>query len=90
MANRAAISVARVGLRFVLRRSEPVDELALVGEENEARSVFIEATDAGDDRIAALPACREQAVNVGPFAEFVGADEAEGFMEQEQKPVGMI
>ena len=59
---------------FVLRRSESVDELALVGEENEARSVLIETTDASDDGIPALPTSRQQAVNVGPFAKFVGAD----------------
>jgi hypothetical protein len=35
-----------------------VDELALIGEENEARSVLIETTDARDDGIAALPTAR--------------------------------
>lgn len=65
----------------MLRRSESVDELALIGEENEARSVLIETTDARDDGIAALPTGRQQAVNVGPFSEFVRADEAERFME---------
>jgi hypothetical protein len=55
----------------------------LIGEENEARSVLIETTDARDDGIAALPTGRQQAVNVGPFSEFVRADEAERFMEQE-------
>jgi hypothetical protein len=67
-----------------------MDERALIGEQNEAGGVFIEAADARDDGIAALPARWEQAVNVGSFAEFVGADEAEGFVEEENDAVRMI
>ena len=75
---------------FVLRGSEAVDEGALIGEENQAGSVLIKAADARDDGIAALPTRREEAVDIGPFAEFVGADEAEGFVEQEQEAVGVV
>lgn len=60
----------------------------MVGEENEAGGVFIEAADARDDGIAALPTGGEKAVNVGAFTEFVGADEAEGFVEEEA--VGVV
>jgi hypothetical protein len=67
-----------------------MDERALVGEQNEAGGVFIEAADAGDDGIAALPTRRQQAVNVGALAEFVGADEAEGFMEEKNEAVGVV
>ena len=75
---------------FVLRRGEAMHERGLVGEEEEAGGVFVEAADGGDDGIAAAPARREERVDVGAFAFVVGADEAEGFVEQEQEAVGMI
>lgn len=67
-----------------------MDESALVGEEDEAGGVLIEAADAGDDGIATLPARREETVDVGPFAEFVGADEPEGFVQEENETVWVV
>jgi hypothetical protein len=75
---------------FVLGRGEAVDEGALVGEEEEAAGVFVEAADAGDLGIAGAPAGREEAVDVGAFAFVVGADEAEGFVEEEKEFVGVV
>ena len=69
---------------FVFWRREAVDESALVGEEEEAGGVFVEAADAGDLGIAGAPAGREEAVDVGAFAFVVGADEAEGFVEEKE------
>lgn len=75
---------------FVLGRGEAMNELRLVGEEEEPRSVFVEATDGGDLRIATAPAIGEQRVDVGAFAFVVGADETEGFVQEKKETVGVV
>lgn len=75
---------------FVFRRGVFVDEPGLVGEEDEARGVFIEASDGGDLRVAGTPAFGEEIVNAGAFAFVVGADEAERFVEKKEQAVGMV
>lgn len=62
----------------------------MIGEEEQAAGVFVEATDRGDDGIAAAPALGEERVDVGTFADVVGADEAEGFVEEKQETVGVV
>ena len=68
---------------LVLGRGQPVDERRLVGEQDQAGGVFIEAADAGDQRIAALPALGQEGVNGGAFAVVVRADQAEGFVDEQ-------
>jgi hypothetical protein len=86
-----AVEGGVVGLGdFVLGRGEAVDELGLVGEEEEAGGVFVEAADGGDLWIAAAPAVGEERVDVGAFAGVVGADESEGFVQEEKKAVGVV
>ncbi len=75
---------------FVFGRGEAVDELGLVGEEEETGGVLVEAADGGDLRVAAAPAVGEERVDIGAFAFVVGADETEGFVEEEKKAVGVI
>jgi len=75
---------------FVLGRGVFVDEFGLVGEEDQAGGVLIEAADAGDLGIAGAPAFGEEVVNARAFAFVVGADEAEGFVEQEENAVGVV
>lgn len=75
---------------FVLGRGEAMNELRLVGEEEEPGSVFVEATDGGDLRIATAPANGEQRVDVGAFAFVVGADETEGFVQEKKEAVGVV
>ena len=67
-----------------------MDECGLIGEEEQAGGVFIEAADAGDLGIAGAPARRKQAVHVGAFAFVVRADEAEGFVEKKENAVRVI
>ncbi len=69
---------------FVFRRSQPVDEFALIGEEEQAARVFVEAADGGDLRIALPPARWEQIVDARAFAAFVRTDKAGGFVHQQQ------
>lgn len=75
---------------FVLRRGEPVDELALIGEEQQAAGVFVESADRGDHGIARPPTFREQRIDIGSVAFFVRTDQAERFIEDQEEPVGMI
>jgi hypothetical protein len=75
---------------FVLRRGVLVDQLGLVGEEDQARGVFIEAADGGDLGVAGAPAGREEVVYARAFAFVVGANEAEGFVEKEEESVGVV
>ena len=75
---------------FVFRRSQAMHQLGLVGEEEEAGGFFVEAADAGDLGVALTPAWRDQAVDVGPFAFVVRADEAEGLVQHEQQAAGVI
>jgi hypothetical protein len=67
-----------------------MDEGGLIGKEQQTAGVFIEATDAGDLRIARAPTGREETVDVGAFAFVVGTDQAEGLVEKQEKTVGMI
>lgn len=75
---------------FVFGRGVFVDELGLVGEQDQAGGVFIEASDGGDLRVAGPPAFGEEVVNARAFAFVVGADESEGFVEEEKEAVGMV
>ena len=67
-----------------------MDEFGLVGEEDQAGGVFIEASDGGDLGVAGAPAFGEEVVNARTFAFVVGADEAEGFVEDEKQAVGVV
>jgi len=75
---------------FVLRRGEPVDELALIGEEQQAAGVFVESADRGDHGIARAPAFWEQRIDIGSVAFFVRTDQPERLVQEQEKPVGMI
>lgn len=75
---------------LVFRRGVFVDEFRPVGEEDQARCLLVETTDAGDLRVAGAPAFGEKIVNTRSFAFVVRTDEAERFVEQQEKAVGMI
>lgn len=75
---------------LVLRRGEAVHEGRLIGDEEEAAGVFVEAADAGERGIAGAPAGREKRVDVRTLAFVVRADEAERFVQEKQESVGMI
>jgi hypothetical protein len=75
---------------LVFRRGIFVDELGLVGEEDQAGGVLVEATDGGDLGVAGAPAFGEEVVNARAFAFVVGADEAEGFVEKKEQALGVV
>ena len=52
---------------LVLGRGEPVDELRLIRDQQEAAGVFIEPADRGDDRIAPAPAVGKEIVDRRTF-----------------------
>lgn len=57
-----------------------MDEGALVGDEDEASGVFVEATDGGDGGFAIQPGFGEEFVDVGAFGFAVGAAVVEGLV----------
>ena len=75
---------------LVFGRGEAVNELGLVGEQDRPAGVFIESADGRDDGVAGAPARGEETVDRGAFADFVGADEAKGFVEQKEDTVEVV
>lgn len=71
-------------------RGVAVDKGALVGDENEAGGVFVEAADGGDGGFAVEPGLGEEFVYVGAFGFAVGAAVVEGFVEHGEEAVGMV
>ena len=67
-----------------------MDELRLVGQQQEPARVLVESSHAGHDRVAAAPAFREQGVDVRALAFFVRTDQPERLVQQEEQPLGMI
>lgn len=67
-----------------------MNELRLIGEQQEPAGVLVESADACDGRIALTPARREERVDVRSFALVVRADETEWFVESQQETLRAI
>jgi hypothetical protein len=68
--------------------SPAMDEVAEVGDEEEAGGVAVESADGSDGGISLGPAGREEVVDGGIFAGVVGAGAAGGFMEEGEQAIG--
>lgn len=71
-------------------RGVAVDERALVGDEDEAGGVFVEAADGGDGGFAVEPGLGKEFVDIGTFGFAVGAAVVEGFVEHGEEAVGVV
>lgn len=67
-----------------------VDEVALVGDENQAAGFLVQPSHAGDDGVAVQPGFREQFVDVRALGLAVGATVADGFVEHGEDAVGRL
>lgn len=65
-----------------------VDEVAEVGDQEEAGGVAVETADGSDGGMSLGPAGWEEVIDGGAFAGVVGADAASGFMEEGEQAIG--
>jgi hypothetical protein len=71
-------------------RGETVEERSIVGDQQKAAGILVEAADAGGGWFAILPAIREQIVNGGAFCLAVGAGVAHGFVQHDEETLGSL
>jgi hypothetical protein len=75
---------------LMLGGGKAMDELRLVSEQDRATGILVETADGSDHGIAGAPTSGQQIVDRRTLAQFVRADEAEGFVQEEQQAIGVV